>query len=597
MVRCSRLINSWIPLLLAVGVIVWLAPVPASAATPSGQQMYWVTMGIGLLGGLALFLFGMEQMTEALQAAAGERLKVILAKLTTNRVMSALTGAFVTAVIQSSSVTTVLVVGFVSAGLLTMTQSVGIIMGANVGTTVTAQIIAFQVTRAALAMVAAGFGILFFSRQQKIKSYGAMLMGLGLVFFGMTVMSDSMKPLHSYQPFLDLMATMENPLIAILIAAVFTGLVQSSSATTGIVILMATQGFITSPIGIALVFGSNIGTCITAILAAIGKPRDAVRAAMVHVAFNVFGVLLWLGFITELWEFVAWISPVYEGLTGTEKLAAEAPRQIANAHTVFNVTNTVVFIGFADYFARLASWLLPDKPAEEEKVIIRPNYLDQELIQTPSLALERVRLETGRLGEITETMLAEIKPAFLDRSRERFEEISKMKDQVEILQGHILNYLGQIRQHSLTDVQSRDFLNLMNAADNFENIGDVIGTNLVRQGHKALDENIGAGSETIRRLLIELHGAVLWAVEAALHSVRDNDQRAAQDVVTMKDEINHLVESALQYQAAYFAVDEPKRLSAFRLEMELSDGLNRIYTLATRIANVFLPEELTRKLE
>ena len=348
--RCSRLINSWIPLLLAVGVIVWLAPVPASAATPSGQQMYWVTMGIGLLGGLALFLFGMEQMTEALQAAAGERLKVILAKLTTNRVMSALTGAFVTAVIQSSSVTTVLVVGFVSAGLLTMTQSVGIIMGANVGTTVTAQIIAFQVTRAALAMVAAGFGILFFSRQQKIKSYGAMLMGLGLVFFGMTVMSDSMKPLHSYQPFLDLMATMENPLIAILIAAVFTGLVQSSSATTGIVILMATQGFITSPIGIALVFGSNIGTCITAILAAIGKPRDAVRAALVHVAFNVFGVLLWLGFITELWEFVAWISPVYEGLTGTEKLAAEAPRQIANAHTVFNVTNTVVFIGFADYF-------------------------------------------------------------------------------------------------------------------------------------------------------------------------------------------------------------------------------------------------------
>ncbi|MDH3900994.1 MAG: Na/Pi symporter, partial [Gammaproteobacteria bacterium] len=279
-------------------------------------------MGMTLFGGLALFLFGMEQMADALKAVAGERMKIILAKLTTNRFMGAATGAFVTAIIQSSSVTTVLVVGFITAGLMSMAQSIGIIMGANIGTTITAQIVAFKVTKYALLMVAAGFGMLFFSKQEKIRQYGGMLMGLGLVFFGMSVMSEGMRPLRSYQPFLDLMTSMETPLIGILIAAGFTGLIQSSSATTGIVIVMATQGFITLQAGIALAFGANIGTCITAMLAAIGKPREAVRAAVVHVLFNVFGVLLWLGLISQLAEFVTWLSPSHPDLSGTDRLAA-----------------------------------------------------------------------------------------------------------------------------------------------------------------------------------------------------------------------------------------------------------------------------------
>ncbi|MEA2080056.1 MAG: Na/Pi symporter, partial [Pseudomonadota bacterium] len=273
--------------------------------------MAWGNMAMKLLGGLALFLFGMEQMADALKAAAGERMKVILAKLTTNRFMGAATGAFVTAIIQSSSVTTVLVVGFITAGLMSMSQSIGVIMGANIGTTITAQIVAFKVTHYALLMVAAGFGMLFFSRKEKINQYGGMLMGLGMVFFGMSVMSDAMNPLRSYQPFLDLMTRMENPLIGILVAAGFTALIQSSSATTGIVIVMASQGFITLSAGIALAFGANIGTCVTALLASIGKPREAVRAALVHVLFNVCGVLLWLGFIPYLAQFVTWFSPTH----------------------------------------------------------------------------------------------------------------------------------------------------------------------------------------------------------------------------------------------------------------------------------------------
>ena len=254
----------------------------AFAATDA-KALKWGTMAISLLGGLAIFLYGMEKMTEALRAVAGERMKDILAKLTTNRFAGVATGAGVTAIVQSSSVTTVIVVGFVTAGLMNLTQSIGVIFGANIGTTITAQIVAFKVTKYALLMVAVGFGMLFLSKREIIKNYGAMLMGLGLVFFGMAVMGDAMKPLRSYQPFLDLMANMENPLIGILVAAVFTGLVQSSSATTSIVIVMASQGFVTLPAGIALAFGANIGTCVTAMLAAIGKPREAVQAAVAHL--------------------------------------------------------------------------------------------------------------------------------------------------------------------------------------------------------------------------------------------------------------------------------------------------------------------------
>ena len=239
----------------------------AEGTMPSDKNSLHVfTMIMGLFGGLALFLYGMEKMADALKAVAGERLKSVLAKLTTNRVTGALTGAFVTAIIQSSSVTTVLVVGFITAEVMSFSQAVGVIFGTNIGTTITAQIIAFKVTKYALLLISVGFGMLFIGNKERMKQYGAMAMGLGLIFFGMGVMSNAMKPLQSYQPFLDLMAHMDNPILGILTAACFTGLVQSSSATTGIVIVMASQGFITLTAGIALIFGANVGTCITALL-------------------------------------------------------------------------------------------------------------------------------------------------------------------------------------------------------------------------------------------------------------------------------------------------------------------------------------------
>ena len=590
--RLACLDKSVPPFLLpALAALAALAVTPVFAASGMEADIDWLSMGMKLLGGLALFLYGMEQMADALKAAAGERMKLILAKLTTNRFMGAITGAFVTAIIQSSSVTTVLVVGFITAGLMSMAQSIGVIMGANIGTTITAQIVAFKVTKFALLMVAGGFGMLFFSKQEKIRQYGGMLMGLGLVFFGMSVMSDAMSPLRSYQPFLDLMTRMDNPLIGILVAAGFTALIQSSSATTGIVIVMATQGFISLEAGIALAFGANIGTCVTAMLAAIGKPREAIRAAMVHVLFNVFGVLLWVGLIPYLAEFVTWLSPTSPGLSGTDRLAAEAPRQIANAHTVFNIANTFIFIGFTSQFARLVEWLVPDKPVEE-MLIAQPKYLDEELLETPSLALDRVRLEIGHMGERVRKMLEGIMPAIINGDRMLLRNIAKIDDEVDILYGHIVTYLGRISQKALTEDQTRVLVNLMAAANDLENIGDIIETDMVHLGNEGIDARVSISKDT-RAVLQKLHDIVSISTELAIDAVMEDDQRAAQEVIAMKDDISRLSESAALHEARRLVAEEPNRLAAYTMEMDLIEKLKRIYYFAKRMAKAVVPAEVS----
>jgi len=577
-------------LLLTLAAIAVLAVAPAFAASGPGGDIDWWNMGMKLLGGLALFLFGMGQMADALKAAAGERMKIILARLTTNRFMGAATGAFVTAIVQSSSVTTVLVVGFISAGLMSMAQSVGVIMGANIGTTITAQIVAFKVTKFALLMVAAGFGMLFFSRQEKIKQYGGMLMGLGLVFFGMSVMSDAMSPLRSYQPFLDLMTRMDNPLVGILVAAGFTALIQSSSATTAIVIVMATQGFISLQAGIALVFGANIGTCITALLASVGKPREAVRAAVVHVLFNVFGVLLWIGVIPHLAEFVTWLSPSHPELSGADRLGAETPRQIANAHTVFNIANTFIFIGFTSQFARLVEKLVPDKPIEEI-IIARPKYLDEELFDTPSLAIDRARLEIGHMGGRVREMLQGIMTAIITGDRAMLENIARIDDEVDILHGHIVTYLGRISQKELTENQTRALVNLMAAANDLENIGDTIETDLVYLGKEGVQAHVSISEET-REVLYKLHNVVSTTTELAIDAVMENDPQAAQEVIAMKADISRLMESAAMHETRRLVAEEPNRLAAYTLEMDVIEKLKRIYYFAKRMAKSVVPEEV-----
>ena len=584
-------------LLVLLGAAALMLAFPVFAGTDGKSGLNWGVMAMQLFGGLALFLFGMEQMADSLKAVAGERMKGILAKLTSNRFMGAATGAFVTAIIQSSSVTTVLVVGFITAGLMSMAQSVGIIMGANIGTTITAQIVAFKVTKAALLMIGVGFSMLFMSKQERTRQYGTMLMGLGLVFFGMSVMSDAMKPLRTYQPFLDLMIQMENPLIGILVAAGFTGLIQSSSATTGIVIVMASQGFISLPAGIALAFGANIGTCVTAMLASIGKPREAVRAAVVHIGFNVAGVLIWLAFIPQLADVVTWLSPTHPELTGLDRLGAETPRQIANAHTIFNIANTFIFIGFTTQIARLVEKIIPDTPLEEEGMVVRAKYLSEELLTTPTLALDRVRLEVLHMGEKVQEMLDRIMPAILSGNRETLKEIRDMDEEVDLLYDQIIGYMGRISKQSLSDYEMQDFLQLMSAVGDLENIGDTIETNLVDLGFDRIDAGISI-SEPTREVISNLHQVVHRAFEGAVHAVSQSNLDAARAVVEMKQDMTELVNSAAAHQAERLVAEEPNRIPAYTIEIDIIEKQKRIYSFARSMAeSVISPDSSVRKLD
>ena len=562
---------------------------PAYAADESAASIAVGQMAMHLVGGLALFLFGIDQMTDALKAVAGERMRTVLARLTSNRFMGALTGAFVTAIIQSSSVTTVLVVGFTTAGLMSFAQSIGVIMGANIGTTITAQIVAFKVTKVALLMIAVGFSFLFFSKKDRLRHYGGIVMGLGLVFFGMTVMSDAMQPLRNFQPFLDLMITMENPFIGILVAAMFTALIQSSSATTAIVIVMAGQGFITLPAGIALAFGANIGTCVTAMLAAIGKPREAFRSAVTHVLFNVAGVLLWLGFVDQLATFVTFLSPSHDELSGVHRLAAEAPRQIANAHTIFNVANTFIFIWFTTLIARLVEWLVPDRPLDEAG-IIATKFLDEALLSTPSLALDRARLELAHMGEQVKEMLAGIMPAILFGSTSTLDEIRGIDERVDELHAQIVIYLGKISRSELTEKQTKDLMRLMDAVNDLENIGDVIEVNLVELGRSRIEKRVSVSPPT-QLVLSDFHQVVMDAVDAAIQAVAEDNSDAAKSVTRMKEEITRISNSAALHEAQRLVANEPHRIEAYTIEMDIAEKLQRIYYFAKRMARTVTAAE------
>jgi len=570
------------------GELLSLAVVHGDGSAGATDLEVW-TLVMGLLGGLALFLYGMEMMADSLKAVAGDRMKAILARLTTNRIMGVVTGTFVTAVIQSSSVTTVLVVGFISAGLMSLSQSMGVILGADIGTTITAQIIAFKVTKIALLMIASGFAMTFISRNEKTKLYGAGLLGLGLVFFGMNVMGEAMKPLRSYEPFLNWMAAMENPLLGILAGTIFTGLVQSSSATTGVVIVMASQGFISLEAGIALIFGANIGTCVTALLASIGRPREAVRAAVVHIIFKIVGVMLWFFFIDQLAWMVTSVSPVAEGLTGVEKMAAETPRQIANAHTIFNVLNCLIFLPFTTQFAMLVERLVPDRPMDEEE-LVRAKYLDEELLVTPSLALDRCRLEILHMGDQARVMMREVLPAMLSGSAEELQRVEDMDDRVDALYGQIVQYLGQVSGTRLTSEQSEEMVRLMAAANGLETIGDTIETNLVGRGRARLAAGITISPAT-RKVLEEFHGAVARALDLALLAITQRNADAARRVVRMKGEINDLADSAAMHEAKRLVAEEPNRIEAYSIEVDILENLKRIYYFSKRMARYSVPGE------
>jgi len=529
------------------------------------------SLWIGLFGGLALFLFGMDMLTHALKRVTGDRMKALLARLTDNRFKGAILGAGVTAVVQSSSVTTVLLVGFISAGVMTFAQSVAVIMGANIGTTITAQILAFKVTAAALPMVTVGVAVMLASRSRAWQEYGQALVGLGLVFYGMSLMSSAVAPLGTYTDFLSFMASLESPALGILAGAVFTALMQSSSATTGILIVLSGQGFLSLEAAIGVALGANIGTCITALLAAIGKPREAVRAALVHTLFNLAGALAWVAFIPHLAEVATLVSP-----------GGGTARNLAWAHTIFNTINTLALIGFTGTIARLIERLVPDKPEPTEPEGT-PKYLDRGLLDTPAVALEAAGHEVYRLGRHVAEMVDDALPVAIQGPRVRLDDLAARDRPVDQLHSAIVDYLGQVSLRRLTKAQSGRLVRLITVANVIEQIADLVARDVVVSSQKRLDDRVVVSPET-RQVIERFHAEVAAAMHGLVEALETGDVDRALDVSAQKDRIRELTHEIALHSLERLTAKAPHRVKTYTREVELIEILDEIYRHARQIA-------------
>ena len=467
-------------------LVLFLGSNQAFAASPQtdGAISWWVLI-MTLFGGLALFLYGMEKMSSGMKKAAGDKMRSILSALTNNRYMGLLVGAFVTMIIQSSSATTVMLVSFVQAGLMTFVQSLGVILGADIGTTITAQLVAFKLTDYALLMIAVGFGLMMFGRNDNQKNIGESVLGFGILFYGMKLMSDAMYPLRSYDPFITTLSHLENPLLGLLVGAAFTALIQSSSAFTGIIIVLAQQGLLSLDAGIPLIMGANIGTCITAGLASIGASREAKRVALAHVMFKIVGVLLFIFWVPWFADIIRAISPASTEV-GMDNLSAVVPRQIANAHTIFNVGLAFMFIPFTGVFAKIILKIFPDVE-DERDLTIATWHLDDSAIETPALALDLARSEIARMAKITGRMMnGFIKPFLkndpgMDRVHPQLtvmEGIEMRERKLDFLEKKIKKYLLQIGQEQLSDTQIAEVFGMITISSQMESIGDIMERNL-----------------------------------------------------------------------------------------------------------------------
>ncbi len=568
-------------------VLIYVIFIPPQAHAADAATIDWFGLILGLFGGLALFLAGLDQLSEGLKKLAGNTLKTMLSKLTVNRIMGSFTGAAVTGLLNSSSVTTVLVVSFVTAGVMSLQQSVSVIMGANIGSTVTAQLLAFNVSRYALLPVIVGFFMLFTGKRSVIKNWGMMIMGLGLVFFGMSMMGDAMYPLRSFQPFLDMLQKMENPVLGILAGAVFTGLVQSSAATVGIAIAMAAGGLLSLEAGIALALGANIGTCVTALLAALGKPPEAVRVAVVHIAFNVIGVLIWLPFISHLASLAQTLSPGGPDLAGAAGIASLVPRQIANANTIFNVFNTLLFLPFTAFFAMLAKRVIKDRPEPEKS--IKPRFLDDSLLDLSALALDAVRKELGRVAGIVLEMMDRFDDAFTKNDFEALHKLKSEDNKIHILGHAVTEYLGKIRSVALSEKESQEHQCLMTCAITLENMAEIIETDLIDIADRSRLLNYQR-SEKTKEMLRNIYNEVRKAVALLTPILDSKDLDSAEKVMAFKPVILELQKTFINRKSERLGSTTPDALKYARIEVSAADKLQRLYSLCKRVANAHIDE-------
>lgn len=481
-----------------------------------------ITVFFSLLGGLALFLYGMQMMSNGLEAAAGNKMKQILEKLTANRFLGVLVGAGITAVIQSSSATTVMVVGFVNSGMMTLKQAVWIIMGANIGTTITGQLIALDVGQLAPLFAFCGVALIVFVKKQKVHHYGLIVAGLGILFIGMEMMSGAMMPLRESEAFVSLMTKFSNPVLGILAGAVFTAVIQSSSASVGILQALAGSGLIGLSNAVYVLFGQNIGTCITAILAAIGTSRNAKRTTVIHLMFNLIGTTIFtIACITTP------LTSLVESLT-PDNVAS----QIANMHTLFNIVTTLLLLPFGNYLAKAAVRILPEKQDEQADVMhmefIRPMETKRDTqIGLSAIAVTGIKKELHRMIDMAKENVEASFQAVKAGTTENLETVQEREEYIDYLNKEISKYISKVLVNESNPRDSQYISALFKVCGNVERIGDHA-MNIC--GYTKLIEKQGISFSQEVRVEIDAMKEVCIKALEFLNEIHHNQQDNNQDV-------------------------------------------------------------------
>ncbi len=531
----------------------------------------------GLLGGLALFLYGMNSMSDALQKAAGEKMKRILEVLTKNPVMGALAGALVTAVLQSSSATTVMVIGFVSAGLMSLPQGISVIFGANIGTTMTAQLMAFKISDYIYPIIFIGFIISFLSKREKVTEIGKVIFSFGLLFEGIEIMGSVMKPLASSPVFIDLMGKVSDiPVLGVALGAAMTLVVQSSSATIAVLQNFASQPAadgVTSVIGLSgaipILLGDNIGTTITALLASIGQSKNAKRTAVAHSVFNITGSAVFLFFVPVLSKFVQYISP-----KGNE--VDVISRQIANAHTTFNVVCTLIWLPLIPVMVKIVSAIVRGKE-DKEVSAFAPQYLDDKLIMQPAAAMYLVSEEIKRSASYAKKTLQLLGESFSSKKAKAAEgKFIEYSDNVKELQVCISNYISKMfASGNLTELQSEQTAGLLCVSNNIERIADRCDE--IEQSYLLMKKHGNKLSEKAVEELRECMQLSTKLFEEAIAAVEDGDQNIVDKMTKDKNRIRKINR---QFSKAHFG-----RVKKKQCDTALSTGYTEILQNIGRITD------------
>ncbi|HEX9016657.1 MAG TPA: Na/Pi cotransporter family protein [Chloroflexota bacterium] len=529
---------------------------------------------ISIAGAVGLLLFGMHVISEALQRVAGQRLRHLLSSLGRNRLAGVATGIVITAALQSSNATTLMVVGFARAGLMSLRESIGLILGADIGTTLTVQLLAFRIYDYALLLVAIGAALFLSSRRQGPRDVGQAILGFGLVFFALRVIIETMSPVRDNQLIRELFASLgDAPLLAILVAAVFAAVTTSSAATIGIVLVLAADGILPIKAAVPLVLGANIGTSIPAFLSGVGANPEARRVALVNVLFKGAGVLLFLPFTGQVADLMALTAP-------------DPARQVANTHTLFNVIITLAFLPFTDQLARLVEGLIPAQAVETG---FRPRYLDEYVLESPPLALGEATREVLRMADIVQEMVRDTLAVLQQNDEPLLDQLEEREDTVDFLEEAIKSYLTRLSQQSLTEEQSKREVGLLYLIGELEHIGDIVDKSLASLARQKIGQNFTfsvAGMGEVE----DFHRRVLENLRTVITAVATRDQELARKVLSEKSGINRMERELRQAHIQRLHAGTRESMETSSIHIDVLNDLKRINSHATNMAYVVLGE-------